>query len=507
MKIERTKNAKRNVVWGVVNKIATLIIPFFCRTAIIQVFGVNYVGLNSLFASILSALNLAELGFGSAVVFFMYKAIATDDEDRIRALVNYFKRVYRIIGTVVLAVGLVLLPFLRFFVNKDVPSEINIYVIYLLTLAATVLTYFLFAYKSSLFNAFQRNDVLMKVSTVVAVGERILQLAFIFILKNYYLYIASAIFAGIANNLMISHCAKRSYPQYVARGSLDQKAKKDIAQKIKGLIFYKIGNVVSGSADTIVISSFLGLTVMGRYGNYAYVLTTLFAFLGIYYSAMRSGIGNSIATENKRKNLDDFKFLQFVQNWMISWATVCLLCLFQDFIEIYVGEEHQLPIGVVICFCIYFWTWKIQDIVHVYKEAAGLWDQDRFRPLIGSGFNLVLNIVFVQIIGLYGVILSTVAQFVIIDLPWASRVLFKNYFEVSSWCYYRLLIKGLLETFIMCAATYFVCLQINIGNTLVSLLVKALLCLIVPNIVFVAFNAHSKDFRKVVSRAKKIVSH
>ncbi len=507
MKIERTKNAKRNIVWGVVNKIATLIIPFFCRTAVIQVFGVNYVGLNSLFTSILSALNLAELGFGSAVVFFMYKAIATDDEDRIRALVNYFKHVYKVIGTVVLLVGLSLLPFLQLFVNKDVPSDINIHVIYLLTLTATVLTYFLFAYKSSLFHAFQRNDVLMKISTAIAVAERILQLVFIFAFKNYYLYIASAIFAGIANNILISFFAKRHYPQYAAAGVLDKEVKKGIAQKIKGLIFYKIGNVVSGSADTIVISSFLGLTVMGRYGNYAYVLTTLFAFLGIYYSAMRSGIGNSIATESKQKNLDDFKFLQFVQNWMISWATVCLLCLFQDFIELYVGEEHQLPIGIVICFCAYFWTWKIQDVVHVCKEAAGLWDQDRFRPLIGAGFNLILNLIFVQIIGLYGVILSTVAQFIIIDLPWASKILFKNYFETSSKCYYLLLIKGLLETLIMCAATYFVCLQIHIDNTVLSLLVKALLCVSVPNIIFVAFNVRSKEFKKVISRAKRILLH
>ena len=507
MKIERTKNAKRNITWGVVNKVATLIIPFFCRTALIQVFGVNYVGLNSLFTSILSTLNLAELGFGSAVVFFMYKAIAEDDETRIRALVNYFKRVYRIIGTVVLVLGLSLMPFLDFFVNKDVPSDIDIRIIYVLTLTATVLTYFLFAYKSSLFHAFQRNDVLMKISTVVAVAERVLQLSFIFVFKNYYLYIASAIFAGIANNFMISYCAKRFYPQYAASGALDKQVKNDIAQKIKGLIFYKIGNVVSGSADTIVISSFLGLSLMGKYGNYAYVLTTLFAFLGIYYSAMRSGIGNSIATESKLKNLDDFKFLQFVQNWMISWATVCLLCLFQDFIEIYVGKEHQLSMGIVVCFCVYFWSWKIQDVVHVYKEASGLWNQDRFRPLIGAGVNLALNLVLVQIMGLYGVILSTVAQFVIIDLPWASRVLFKNYFGTSSLCYYRFLAKGIVEAGTMCLVTYIVCEQITIANPFISLLLKAFICIIIPNIVFIAANAHSKEFKKVVVRAKKILLH
>ena len=88
MRIERTKNAKRNFIWGLINKILGLIVPFICRGAIIRIFGMNYLGLNSLFTSILTTLNLAELGFGSAIVFFMYKAIADDDKAKICALMS-----------------------------------------------------------------------------------------------------------------------------------------------------------------------------------------------------------------------------------------------------------------------------------------------------------------------------------------------------------------------------------------------------------------------------------
>ena len=60
MRLERTLNAKRNIVWGVLNKIVEVIAPFITRTSIIYVLGTEYLGLNSLFSSILSILNLTE---------------------------------------------------------------------------------------------------------------------------------------------------------------------------------------------------------------------------------------------------------------------------------------------------------------------------------------------------------------------------------------------------------------------------------------------------------------
>ena len=69
MKLERTKNAIRNMLWGVLNRIVNIIFPFVLRTVFIYTLGSMYLGLNSLFTSILTVLNLAELGFSSAIVY------------------------------------------------------------------------------------------------------------------------------------------------------------------------------------------------------------------------------------------------------------------------------------------------------------------------------------------------------------------------------------------------------------------------------------------------------
>lgn len=502
MKTERTKNAARNMVWGLVNKIVGLLLPFICRAAIIRIFGMNYLGLNSLFTSILTVLNLAELGFGSAVVFFMYKAVAEDDNDTINALMRFYKMVYRVIGAVVLAIGLALMPFLQYFIKKDIPDDLNLYIVYLITLAGTCVTYFLYAYKNCILEAYQRKDVLFKVNTVVAIVERILQLIFIFITQNYYLYLLVTVLANAANNIVAAIIVKKKYPQITERGTLKPEDRKNIIQKIKGLFLYRIGHVIIGPADNIVISAFLGLTVAGMYGNYYFVVTMVCAFIDIYYNAIRAGIGNSIAVETTEKNYEDFKLLQFLQNWGIGWCSICMLCLFQDFIKLYAGENTLFAYGVVACFVGYFFAMKSQDVVYLYKDAGGMWEHDKWRPLTGGLVNLCLNIVLTQFIGVYGVLVASIFVLTAVYLPWSPKALFRDYFKRSLKEYYWMLLKGLLVTIVMGAPTLLACYCLSFENIFLSLIIKAVLCVVLPNGIFILINIRNPYLKRTAKKIK-----
>ena len=111
---DRTKNAKRNILFGLLNKIFSIILPFLTRTFLIQTIGAEYLGVDSLFTSLLQILNLSELGFSSAVVFSMYEPMAHQRTDEICALLNFFRKVYVIIGIVKLvSLVLFLIGFMR----------------------------------------------------------------------------------------------------------------------------------------------------------------------------------------------------------------------------------------------------------------------------------------------------------------------------------------------------------------------------------------------------------
>ena len=364
MKIERKKNAIRNILFGVCIKSYQIIIPFLMRTAMIYFMGIQYLGLNSLFTSILQMLNLAELGVGSAMVYSMYKPIAEDNQQIICALMRLYKIYYRIIGIIIALVGFLITPFIPFLIKEDLPKEINIYVLYLLNLSATVLSYWLMSYKSSVLYAYQRTDIINKVALITSSIKYILQFLVIWLVRDYYLYVIVMLASQAITNLFTAFAAGKMYPKCVPGGRLDKQAIKEINQRIRDLFTSKIGSVVVNSADTIVISAFLGLTQLAIYQNYYFILSSVIGFVAIMFNACIAGIGNSIVVETKEKNFNDLKLFTFLIAWIAGFCSSCLLCLFQPFMKIWVGAEPELPYSAIICLCIYYFIYEINQLLN-----------------------------------------------------------------------------------------------------------------------------------------------
>lgn len=134
----------------------------------------------------------------------------------------------------------------------------------------------------------------------------------------------------------------------------------------------KIGSVIYDSADTIVISSFLGLTVLAVYQNYFYILNAITGFITIIFSSCTAGIGNSLVVETKEKNFKDLKKFSFIICWIAGICTVCLLCLYQPFMELWVGKELMLSFYAVICFSIYFFIRQLNGLLNLYTERSNV---------------------------------------------------------------------------------------------------------------------------------------
>ena len=279
--MERRKNTIRNMIWGTLNKLLITLVPFITRTVIINILGTEYLGLNSLFSSVLQILNLTELGISSAIVFFMYKPIAQNDEKRICSLLNLYKKIYRIIGIIILILGLLILPFLDNLISGDIPNDINIYYLYIIYLVNTVITYWLFAYKKSLIEAFQRNDVVSNINSILYILQSLFQIVMICKFKNYYLYVMIMPIITIANNIVCAIYAKRKYPQYIAKGDVDKATKKELKKKVSGLVVYKICTTTRNSLDSIFISAFLGLNMVAIYNNYYLIMNAISTFMSV----------------------------------------------------------------------------------------------------------------------------------------------------------------------------------------------------------------------------------
>lgn len=505
MKINRTKNAIRNILFGGILRIYQIVVPFIMRTVMIYCMGVQYLGLNSLFTSILQVLNLAELGVGSAMVYSMYKPIAEDDDKTICALMRLYQTYYRVIGMVIAVIGVSVTPFIPKLIKSDLPIGINIYILYLLNLSATVLSYWLFAYKNSLLQAHQRIDVTSKVTLVTNTFQYIIQIFVLVVLKNYYIFVIVMLASQAMTNIVTSIVVTKMYPNYRASGKLKKETVESINHRIRDLFTSKIGAVIVNSADTIVISAFLGLTMLAIYQNYFYILSAIISIGTIVFSACTAGVGNSLIVESKEKNFRDLRKFTFMIAWFSGFCTVCLLCLYQPFMDIWVGRELELGFLAIVCFCIYYFVYEINQLLNLYKDAAGIWHEDRFRTLITALSNLVMNLIMVQFWGIYGVILSTVLSTVFVGMPWLLHNLFTLLFDKSQLIsYFKRLMLYAFVTCSGCIVTYGVCTMIMLTGWGL-LIVRLIICCIVPNLIFLIAYRKLSEFEDSFSMIKRII--
>lgn len=467
----------------------------------------EYVGLNSLFASILQVLSLAELGFGSAIIFSMYKPIATNDLAEIGALLNLYRKTYHIIGGIILCVGMFLVPFLNHLISGGYPENINIQILYLIYLFNTVSSYFLYAYKQSLLLAYQRVDVDSNIATIVNIVMYVIQILALVFTSNYYCYIVWLPISTIVINLWRNAKISRMFPNIQCVGNVSIEVKKDIFKRVTGLILTRICQVCRNSFDSIIISAFLGLTLLGKYQNYYYVMNTIIGFLGIVTSAVVAGIGNDVVTKSAEENYSRCKIFMSGYVTLATWCTVCLLCLYQPFMKIWVSENNMFPFELVILMCLYFYFLKLGDIVAVYKDATGIYWEDRARPIVESVANLIMNVAFVKMWGVYGVVISTIVSILFINIPWSTHILFKTYFKISEKEYYLKLGKCFFQMCITGAITLFITNRIYFYSDIFSFVIKGLVCALLTLIILLIFNFKDKEFRQFAMLLKNMMVH
>jgi len=497
-------NAMRNIFFGIINKILLMVLPFVVKSIINYYLGAEYLGLSSLFSSILQVLLLSELGFSSALVYHMYRPIAENDQKMINALLNLYKKAYQIIGLIIMFVGLAIALLLPHLIKGECPEDVNITIVYVIQLANTVISYFLFGYKQSLLTAYQREDVNSIINLVVQAGLQLVQILLLVFTKNYYLYIACMPVFTVINNVWIGLITKKMYPEAICYGKLDNNTLSDIKKLVAGTFIQKACATTRNSLDSICISSFIGLTLTGIYNNYYTILSGLTLMLGIIGTSLSGGVGNHVAIKSKSENFEELSKLDFLYMNISSWATVCLLCIYQPFMKLWMGEDMQLPFGVVVLLCIYFYLLKMGDMRSLYSSANGLWWKMRYRSIFETICNVGLNIGLGLAFGIYGIIMATIISIFVCNFLWSSLILFAEYFGKSKMIkYFVYQAKYALSTILICCVSYFVCNCVKSNSMLLVILLRGTISTAIFIGFFMVLYGKNRTFKESLAMIKK----
>lgn len=493
------KNTKRNLIFGFINKIVIILCPFITRTVFRYILGTEYLGLNNLFSSLLSVLSVAELGFGSAIIYCMYKPAAENNVNEICALLNFYKKVYRVIGSIILFLGILLIPFLPDLIAEGAyPHNIKLSVVYVFYLINATISYFMYAYMEAVIIVYQRDDIRSLISTVVTLLLNGSQILILFISRNYYLYAILIPFSTIVNNVWIAYQARRMFPQYFCYGILSKATKDDIKLRVGGTVISKLCKVSRNSLDNVCTSFFLGLTMTAIYNNYYYILTAMSSIMSIVSASIRGGIGNHVVTKSKEENYNELKQLDFAYMFIGGWFVTFYVCLIQPFMEIWMGRNMLLPMPVVILFGFYFYLLCAGDMRSIYIETNGLWWELRYRSIIEAIGNLLLNIILGKYYGIYGIIIATIITMFFCNFLWGSYVVFKHYFGLKKIKdYFRYHFRYMITSALTVLVTYYICLLLPTYKRIFLLLCRSMICLAVFGVIFLINYFQNPLARKV----------
>lgn len=503
--MNRKKRTAVNATVGIFYKIVCMVFPFLIRSIIIKILGDEYAGLNSLFTSIISALSLAELGVGNAVVYCMYEPIVKKQNDKLCALLNHIKKMYNIIGAIVLFVGILITPFLKYLIKGDYPADVNLYILFFMYLFNLVFGYFFYGYTTSLFLAHQRNDVISITSLIVFVIQYILQILILFLTHNYMLYILIYAIIVIPQNIIYKVASKKMYPEIRCQGNISDQLKKKIKVEVLSLLGHKIGAVILVSIDSALISAFLGLSELAKYGNYYYIYSSVIALTTIIAQGMLAGIGAKIV-DNKKAAYDLFMKLSMAWMLMVTICSSCLIGLLNPFIGMVFGREYCYSKMVVLVMVVYYFSWQFRNMGLIFKDAAGLWSKDWYKPYIGMFINLIFSIVFLKIYGtVVAVLLPTIIVMALLYYPIETFVIHKYLFEKKMWNYIIWTIEFVVFSIFTVGINNFICNYVIRNESIIIFIIKMFISIAVPSIIFVVFFHKTEQFKLLKSDIKSII--
>ena len=345
----RTEYSLINIFTGFLGYGINTVLGFVCRIIFVRCLSADYLGVSGLFSNILTMLSLAELGISSAIIYALYKPIAEKDEKRITSLMHFYAKAYRIIGGIVAVVGLSMLPFLNIIIRDQPAIKENLYLIYLMYLANTVISYF-FSYRGSLLTAMQRNYIVVGYSYVITIVQSIIQMIFLLVTHEYLSYLIIQMVGGIIYNVWISHKACKDYPYIKDKNytPLTKRETKDLLKDVKSLAIYKVTGVLVNNTDNIVITYFNGLISVGLASNYLLFSGTLNSLVQQTFNALTGSVGNLNATATESRRYSFFKALNLANFWLYGWGAIGIAFVSGDLVKWFYGANYVMSLEIPV---------------------------------------------------------------------------------------------------------------------------------------------------------------
>ena len=509
--MQKESRVKKTILNAKINLIcyfASFITAFFTRKILLDNLGAEFIGFTGTVGSLLSFLNLAELGIGTAIGYVLYKPIADGDKFKINEVISVLGYLYRIIGLAILSLGItgsLFLPLI--FSDTNIPLG-AIYFGFYAYLAASMIGYFV-NYRAALLSADQRNYIVTGYFQITTTSKVILQMVLAIHFGSFYIYFAIELIGGIINAIILNWKINKTYPwlkSEIKQGKQIFKKYPEIAKYTRQIFAHKVGGLVQGQLTPFLIYSFVSLPMVALYTNYTILTQKLEGLISGVINSTGAAIGNLIAEGDKNKTLKVFRELLAIRFFIASIITACIYTFASKFIGVWLGEEYILNGYTVALIAILSGLGIARGVLDQFCYGCGLF-ADVWAPYAESIIMATFAIIGGHLYGLPGVLCGPLVSIIAIIYIWKPYYLFSRGFKLSVFKYWSLFITNIFATtiaFLITDYIYDTFIQANITtDNWIGLIESGIIFVIIlTSITAVIYYIASAGFRDFLHRSK-----
>ncbi len=495
----RVENSIKNISFSLVSQLITTVLSFVLRTVLIETVGIESVALKSLFFEIVSVLALSELGIGSAIAFNMFKPLKDGDEVKVRELMNFYKKAYRIIAGAVFGIGVIICCFVQFFV-KDVSFDTwYLRLTFMLFVSQSALSY-LFSYKATLLNCDQKNYIVTRITTAVKAIGTILIIVLLYLTKNFIVYIIGEIVLTFSTNVAISIKTDHMYPFLKGNEKLPKSEQKKVFGNIKNIFFKSMAGKIVGSTDNMLISVIVSTITVGFYANYTTVIMVFRSIMDSCAQGIDASVGNMYVSEEPDKCNRVVNRLTYAFFVASAIFVVGIFVCIQPFISLWIGVEYLLSETTVFIICVVLLLYVMSKPISTAMHYTGMFDIGRNISIISAVINLAVSIVLGLIIGIDGIFIGTICVYVF-EIIAKSYFLYRRHFKLNPYNYLLkmlLYVAGIIALMIMCRIGVAL---IPLSGYLTTFLIRGVVCVVATVAIIVGTTFYTDDFKYYIRLA------
>ncbi|KIL35383.1 hypothetical protein SD71_13795 [Cohnella kolymensis] len=409
MKSRRTA-AVKNIIVITIYQLFTIILGFIIPKLFLTTYGPSIHGLTSSITNIMNYVLLLNAGLNIASTQSLYEPLSQNNIKRINEVLNAIKLYYYNTGIVLFIVITIIATILPVLIN-DVPRETVFWLMLVMGLQTTLDCFLLSKYRV-LLQADQKLYISFIFSIIVLVLRGTIQI--VLISNNYSVVAVQSIPALLQ---LITMLLQNMYVRYYYP-MLDGKVKPDktaLAKRWSAFV-HQISGLIVNNKDILLLTTTGNMILVSIYSVYQLVFSQLYNLMTTVFSqGSVAGFGHLLASGSKeslRSNYSTYEYIYFIFISIVYSITAIMILPFVNLFTAGVEDVYYVDPKLAVLFIIIGMlnNFRVPGVTLI--NAGGYYKETQWRAITEALINLSSSLVFMQFMGVYGILLGTVVSFI-----------------------------------------------------------------------------------------------